>query len=78
MQEAIVEVTTYNFSPLKAPGQTWTSKGEVIKFDGFGEAGLAVLSFPISEEIVELLLGGGFGFLCVCVVCVVACVVCVA
>lgn len=35
MQEAIVEVTTYNFSPLKAPGQTWTSKGEVIKFDGF-------------------------------------------
>ncbi len=35
MEEAIVEVTTYNFSPLKASGQTWTSKGEVIKFDGF-------------------------------------------
>ena len=35
MEEAIVEVTTYNFSPLKAPSQTWTSKGEVIKFEGF-------------------------------------------
>ncbi len=35
MQEAIVEVTTYHFSPEKAPKQTWTSKGEVIKFDGF-------------------------------------------
>ena len=35
MSEAIVEVTTYNFSPEKAPNQTWVSKGEVIKFDGF-------------------------------------------
>jgi len=35
MQEAIVEVTTYNFSPEKASNQTWVSKGEVIKFDGF-------------------------------------------
>ncbi len=35
MQEAIVEVTSYHFSPEKAPNQTWTSKGEVIKFDGF-------------------------------------------
>ncbi|MCD5375200.1 type I DNA topoisomerase [Candidatus Gracilibacteria bacterium] len=35
MQEAIVEVTTYNFSPDKAANQTWISKGEVIKFDGF-------------------------------------------
>ena len=35
MQEAIVEVTTYNFSPEKSPNQTWDSKGEVIKFDGF-------------------------------------------
>lgn len=35
MQEAIVEVTTYNFSPEKSPNQTWISKGEVIKFDGF-------------------------------------------
>jgi DNA topoisomerase-1 len=35
MQEAIVEVTTYKFSPEKSPKQTWVSKGEVIKFDGF-------------------------------------------
>lgn len=35
MQEAIVEVTTYHFSPEKASNQTWTSKWEVIKFDGF-------------------------------------------
>lgn len=35
MQEAIVEVTTYNFSPDKAANQTWISKWEVIKFDGF-------------------------------------------
>ncbi len=35
MEDAIVEVTTYHFSPDKASNQTWTSKGEVIKFDGF-------------------------------------------
>jgi len=35
MEEAIVEVTTYNFAPTKASNQTWISKGEVIKFDGF-------------------------------------------
>jgi DNA topoisomerase-1 len=35
MQEAIVEVTTYHFSPEKASNQTWVSKWEVIKFDGF-------------------------------------------
>ena len=35
MSEAVVEVTTYNFSPEKASNQTWVSKGEVIKFDGF-------------------------------------------
>ena len=35
MQEAIVEVTTYHFSPSKSSNQTWTSKWEVIKFDGF-------------------------------------------
>lgn len=35
MEDAIVEVTTYNFSPEKNPKQTWSSKGEVIKFDGF-------------------------------------------
>jgi DNA topoisomerase-1 len=35
MEDAIVEVTTYHFSPSKASNQTWTSKGEVIKFDGF-------------------------------------------
>jgi DNA topoisomerase I len=35
MEEAIVEVTTYSFSPTKASSQTWISKGEVIKFDGF-------------------------------------------
>ncbi len=35
MQEAIVEVTTYNFAPESAKNQTWVSKWEVIKFDGF-------------------------------------------
>ncbi len=35
MSDAIVELTTYNFSPIEAPNQTWISKGEVIQFDGF-------------------------------------------
>lgn len=35
MSDAIVEVTTFNFSPLKATNQTWTTKWEVIKFDWF-------------------------------------------
>lgn len=35
MKEAIVEVTSYNFSPEKASNQSWISKWEVIKFDGF-------------------------------------------
>jgi DNA topoisomerase IA len=35
MAEAVVEVTTYSFAPEKVKNQTWVSKGEVIKFDGF-------------------------------------------
>ncbi len=35
MQDGIVEITTYNFSPNIQNTQTWVSKGEVIKFDGF-------------------------------------------
>ena len=35
MQDAIVEVTTYNFAPENSPKQTWVSKWEVIKFDWF-------------------------------------------
>jgi len=35
MSDAVVEVTTFQFSPDKAPKQTWVTKGEVIKFDGF-------------------------------------------
>lgn len=35
MADAVVEVTTFQFSPLKAENQTWLTKGEVIKFDGF-------------------------------------------
>lgn len=35
MQEALIETTTYTFSPQEADGQTWISKGEVIKFPGF-------------------------------------------
>ncbi len=35
MSEAVVEVTTYSFAPEKANNQSWISKGEVIKFDGF-------------------------------------------
>ena len=35
MCDAIVEVTTFNFSPDKATNQLWITKWEVIKFDGF-------------------------------------------
>lgn len=35
MADAVVEVTTYSFAPTVAKNQTWISKGEVIKFDGF-------------------------------------------
>ncbi len=35
MQEAIVEVTTFTFSPIRATNQEWITKWEVIKFDGF-------------------------------------------
>lgn len=35
MSEAVVEVTTMTFSPIKAPKQEWITKWEVIKFDGF-------------------------------------------
>ena len=35
MQEAHIETTTYHFSPISAPSEDWTVKGEVIKFPGF-------------------------------------------
>lgn len=35
MKEAIVETTTYNFSPVENKDQIWVSKWEVIKFPGF-------------------------------------------
>ncbi len=35
MKEAIIETTTYQFSPNEADSHLWTSKGEVIKFPGF-------------------------------------------
>jgi len=35
MSDAVVEVTTFQFSPTRALDQTWQTKGEVIKFDGF-------------------------------------------
>ncbi len=35
MKEAIVQITTFSFSPLKAENQTWITKWEVIKFDWF-------------------------------------------
>ena len=35
MSEAIVEVTTFTFSPLNRENQGWITKWEVIKFDGF-------------------------------------------
>jgi DNA topoisomerase I len=35
MADAVVEVTTFQFSPSRAENQTWQTKGEVIKFDGF-------------------------------------------
>ncbi len=35
MSDAIVEVTTFTFSPERADNQTWVTKWEVIKFDGF-------------------------------------------
>ena len=35
MSDAIVEVTTFTFSPERAENQSWITKWEVIKFDGF-------------------------------------------
>lgn len=35
MKEAIIETTTYNFSPISSSEQEWISKWEVIKFAGF-------------------------------------------
>lgn len=35
MSDAIVEVTTFNFSPINADNQLWVTKWEVIKFDWF-------------------------------------------
>ncbi|MFK7780378.1 MAG: type I DNA topoisomerase [Candidatus Gracilibacteria bacterium] len=35
MKDAIIEVTTFTFSPKKSPNQSWITKGEVIKFEGF-------------------------------------------
>ena len=35
MSDAIVEVTTFTFSPERAENQLWITKWEVIKFDGF-------------------------------------------
>jgi len=35
MSDAIVEVTTFTFSPERANNQTWVTKWEVIKFDWF-------------------------------------------
>jgi len=35
MSDAIVEVTTFTFSPTKATNQEWVTKWEVIKFDWF-------------------------------------------
>jgi DNA topoisomerase-1 len=35
MKEAIVETTTYSFVPDASADQTWTAKGEVVRFAGF-------------------------------------------
>lgn len=35
MADALIEVTTFTFSPTKAPNQEWLTKWEVIKFDWF-------------------------------------------
>ncbi len=35
MSDAIVEITTFTFSPMKNDKQEWTTKWEVIKFDWF-------------------------------------------
>ncbi len=35
MKEALLEITTFSFSPTKAENQTWITKWEVIKFDWF-------------------------------------------
>jgi DNA topoisomerase-1 len=34
MTDALVEVTTLDFSPIDQE-QSWITKGEIIKFDGF-------------------------------------------
>ena len=35
MSDALVELTTYELSPITSKNQTWTAKWEVIVFDGF-------------------------------------------
>nr|MDD3719821.1 type I DNA topoisomerase [Candidatus Gracilibacteria bacterium] len=35
MSDALIEVTTMDFSPTVNPNSNWITKGEVIKFDGF-------------------------------------------
>jgi DNA topoisomerase IA len=35
MAEAVVEVTTFTFSPTKNENSEWKTKWEVIKFDWF-------------------------------------------
>ena len=35
MKEALIETTTYTFSPQEEEAQSWISKGEVIRFPGF-------------------------------------------
>lgn len=35
MSDAVVEITTFSFSPLKTPDQIWISKWEIVKFDWF-------------------------------------------
>lgn len=35
MSEALVEITTFSFSPIYLKHQEWIAKGEVIQFEGF-------------------------------------------
>ena len=50
MSNAVVEVTTYTFSPSRSSNQSWVSKGEVIKFDGFMKLYIEGTDDELEEE----------------------------
>lgn len=50
MQEALLETTTFHFSPISSPSEDWIIKGEVIKFPGFMRLYIEGTDDEIEEE----------------------------